>query len=358
MKILLLAKVPAYYELFRQPNQSFPQLQAQTHWLKAIKSLGHQVKVFRYSDNLVLPQKLTAKLSLQFQQIFPGLYHYYRLIKNRFYCFFPDNLIRSIKLDQLIKSFKPDCLIIAGGISELLSFPLKSAQKKGIKIYLLHGENPKISATQFEKNNLNIFDWIIVNDPIHAQNWQQLGAQHTKALPYAAIDSSCFKKLKCKKDFDVVFIGTLSKDRQAILSKLTQFNLAVFGYLPSGLNLNPKLKPFYQGEAWGKDMVKIYNRAKIGLNLVPQHMPVGGNLRTFEIPGCAALQIANRCPKNWFKPNQEIVLFNSVDDLKQKINYYLNHTNQRNKIAEAGYKTTHQLHTYKHRFKQILCLNH
>jgi len=363
MKILLLAKVPAYYQLFCQPDQLFPQFQAQAFWLKALKKLDHKVKVFRYSDNLVLPQKLTAWITIKFQRAFPYFYSSYRQIRNRFYQFFPKTLFQSIKLKYLINSFKPEAIIISGGISELLSFPLKYAKRSGSKIYFLYGEDPKISATKFEKNNFPLFDWIITNDLVHAFNWKKLGAKQTKALPYTGINPQIHKKLKLtqkqKKLYksDLVFIGTLSLDRQKILSQLTEFNLRIYGYIPPGIFLLNQLKRYYFGEAWGEKIVKIYNASKIILNFIPSHMPKGSNARTFEIPGCGAFQLVSRCPRNWLKPNKEIILFNSIKDLKEKIKYYLTYEKQRKKIALAGYNRVNKDHTYIKRFSEILALS-
>jgi spore maturation protein CgeB len=103
-------------------------------------------------------------------------------------------------------------------------------------------------------------------------------------------------------------------------------------------------------------MVKVFNASKIVLNFLPPHMPKGGNLRTFEIPGSGAFQLASRCPSAWFKPGREIALFSSLADLRHKISYYLQHTRQRQAIAHRGYLRTHRDHTYRHRFSTLLNL--
>ena len=79
-------------------------------------------------------------------------------------------------------------------------------------------------------------------------------------------------------------------------------------------------------------------------------MPTGGNLRTFEIPACGTLQLASRTNLAWFKLDQEIVIYSHFKDLTAKINYYLNHPRQRQKIAQAGYRRTYHEHTYQKHF--------
>jgi len=360
MKILLVAKVPAYFEQFKQKNLSFPYFQSQTHWQKALSKLNHSTKTYLYSNSIICPHKLSVTLSNFFDQHTPTLFTRYRLIKNKLYFLNPENYFRSISLCSLIKSYQPGKIIIAGGVSELLSFPLKLAKEQKATIFMLHGEDPLQSATSFERQNIKFFDWIITNDPTHAKNWKKLGAKNTLALPYSAIDPTFHKKVNLSSaqkeslGADVVFAGTLLPDRQKILKKLTHFNLKIFGHIPSTFKLDPSLTKHYYGQAWGKKMVNIFNASKIVLNFVPSHMPTGGNLRTFEIPGCGAFQLVSRCPKEWFIPNKEIVIFSSTKDLIQKINYYLKNPIRRSKIAQAGHHKTHQHHTYQKRFEAIL----
>ena len=364
MKILLLGKVPAYFEQFRKVGESFPYFQAQSSWIRALRALGHEVKSFRYSDPILISPKTNAKITLFLSNNFPREFAKFRLFKNRFYFAFPDNYLRSAKLKSLIKSYQPDKIFISGGISELIVFPLVYSQQNGVPIYLFRGEHPQISLTKFEKDNLKLFRHTIINDPAHAPFWKQFGAKNIIALPYSAADPSLHHKLKLspakKKGYsaDVVFIGTLLKDRQQILQELVghNFTLKIYGYIPPKTKLILQLKPYYQGEAWGKISTTIYNAAKIAINIVDPSMPTGGNMRTFEIPGCGCLQITNRCRQDWYTPGKQIVLFKNNKELISKINYYLKHAQQRNRIATAAYTRTHKQHTYKHRFARILKL--
>lgn len=364
MKLLLISKIPSHLESFRRANQHFPPFQAQSFWFHALKELKITVAIFLYSDTPLFPHHLATWINLVVAQKLPTLYQKYRLFKSHYYYLFPDNWIRSFFLLYLIDQNPPDIIFVSGGISELVSFPFKQAMKKGCPIVLLHGEHPSQSATGFERRNLHLFSHIFVNDPIHAEAWRRLGAHRVTALPYAAADPNVHRRLKLlppqKRQFstDVVFIGTLFPDRQQLLVQLIDkgFSLGVYGQLPQGVSLLPKLAYVYHHHAWGKQTSIIYNVSKIALNLIPPHMPNGGNMRTFEIPACGTLQMANRCPEDWFTPGKEIVLFQSLPDLKKKINYYLSHEKERKKIADAGYKRVHRDHTYEKRFKAILKL--
>lgn len=356
MKIVLLAKVPAYFELQRQSQTIFPEFQIQTYWLNALKEINHQTRVFLYSKSIFFPQIVQAKLEISFQKISPKSYAKWQNIKNRLYQYIPTNYVRSLQLLQKIKVEKPEVIIIAGGISQILSFPLEFAKKQKCKIIMLNGEDPKLSATSFEKNNTHLFDWIIVNDPTHKVGWEKLGAKHVLALPYSGVDEKVYKPSAIKKDIPLIFIGSLLKDRQAMLAKIKHLRPKIYGYIPPEIGLSSNLRPFYHGEAWGKKMINLISRANIAINFSPPHMPIGGNLRLFEIPACGAMQITNHCPKEWFEPDKEIVVYQNDQDFVSKIEYYLSHEKEAVKIAKAGHARTVRQYTYKKRFGQIIAL--
>ena len=55
----------------------------------------------------------------------------------------------------------------------------------------------------------------------------------------------------------------------------------------------------------------------------------------------------------FYEIGKEIVAYNSVDELIDKIRYYLTHDDEREKIAAAGYARTLRDHTYEKRFNDI-----
>lgn len=356
MKVLLIARIPAYFEYMRTDQEVFPPFQIQSLWLNAFASLGIEYETFIVSKSLFLPSKWAAYLEVFQQKNAPKLYAKIQKAKNLLHAFRLSSWYRSCKLASILKTKKIDTIVITGGISELVGFELRIAKKLGIKIVMLHGEDPLVSATSYEKKSLSNIDGIFVNDETHAKNWKLLGAKTARALPYSGIDPHRYFDQKKKRNKQLVFVGTLLEDRQEMLESLINFQPEIYGYIPPEIGLKTALKPFYKGEAWGEKMVDIYNRSQIVLNFAPNHMPIGGNLRLFEIPGCGALQIANRCPNNWYEDGRSIVVYKNSIDLKKKIHFYLSNEKKRLQIAKAGYTKTHNEYTYRQRFKVILGL--
>ncbi len=358
MKILLLGQIPPQF-YFDRGDSLFPPYQAQTYWLRALRELGHNVQTFVTSNHPFFPNSLSASSHLMAHRLTPRLLSRYRLVRNRYYSFFPDNHLRSFFLKQIIDAFKPELILFTGGISELVSAPLKHAHAKRIPTILLHGVNPTQGMTQFEADHIKLFDLVVTNDPGHPKLWRRFGARRSLALPYAAADPSVyFPQPQKNSPIPIVFIGGLEPQRQELLLHLVKANLKfkLFGYLPPGVSLHPKLKTHFHPPVWGKDAAAIYSNSQIALNLVVDSMPQGGNMRTFEIPATNTFQLTNRCPQQWFTPDKEIVLFNSPQEIVAKINYYLARPYKLKQIAKAGYQRTLKEHTYTHRFAKLLSL--
>ena len=89
-------------------------------------------------------------------------------------------------------------------------------------------------------------------------------------------------------------------------------------------NKNKRLDPV--------DIVKIYNAGKVNLNLHSSTFhngvnPVGDfvNPRTFEIAACGGFQLVDERSElaELIEPGTEVATFNSIDDLCNKVDYYL-----------------------------------
>jgi spore maturation protein CgeB len=78
--------------------------------------------------------------------------------------------------------------------------------------------------------------------------------------------------------------------------------------------------------------------------------------RNFELPGCAAFQLSGQAENlaTYLTPGREIALYDSTDDLVDKIRHYLKHEDERAAIARGGYERTLREHTWVHRFTEVL----
>lgn len=103
----------------------------------------------------------------------------------------------------------------------------------------------------------------------------------------------------------------------------------------------------------GNSMVNAINSYRIHFN---RNIANDINYRTFETLGVKTLLLTNYTEnlENLFKIGEHLVIYDSQQDLLDKIKYYINNESEKNKIQEFGYKHVIENHTYDVRAKQII----
>ena len=244
-------------------------------------------------------------------------------------------------------------------------FLKKIKQISCVKVVLLSGVSPKYLLNQSEKNCAQYYDLIFISDLGHKTEWKDLGAQHVICLPISAGCPNTFQKVaknyNKRRKYDIVFIGRLDTGSNEYRIKILNFlltkgvNIKIWTWSQSNkfIEKYPLIKNQVVGSVYGKEMVKIIAQSKIALNIHDPSVQYGGNMRLFEIPATKSLQIADKCPKDWFKDGDEIVLYKNNEDLVQKINYFIDNDEERERITKNGYEKLVRKHQYKHRVKKI-----
>ena len=150
-----------------------------------------------------------------------------------------------------------------------------------------------------------------------------------------------FKDYELEKDIDVSFCGQNYGDRMEWLD---------------GLKVDRYGKGQPNGMVEFKDLAKIYNRSKICINFSKGsdgRMQI--KCRPFEVTASKSMLLCEYVEgiEDYFEIDKEIVCFKTKDELKEKIEYYLEHEDEREAIATAGYERTLEDHLWKNRFKKI-----
>ena len=100
----------------------------------------------------------------------------------------------------------------------------------------------------------------------------------------------------------------------------------------------------------------IYQCSKVNLNISLRSILTGIPLRAFEIMGSGGFLVSNYQEDflEFFKPNEDFICYMSIEELMNKVEYYLIHEKERTEIAENGYRKVKMSHTYKERVDSIL----
>jgi spore maturation protein CgeB len=161
---------------------------------------------------------------------------------------------------------------------------------------------------------------------------------------------------RCKYGCDLCTASNMYYYRARLLEIFDAYDLKIWGNnYPRWLD--SPLRAHYPGIFVARDeKAKAFNAAKIVLNTMHYGEIGGVNKRLFEVTGCGGFLITDWRPvlPELFEPEREVVTFRSRQELKEKVDYYLAHPEERQEIADRGYARAHGEHTYEKRLGRML----
>ena len=100
----------------------------------------------------------------------------------------------------------------------------------------------------------------------------------------------------------------------------------------------------------------VFKFSKINLNITLRSIKSGIPLRAFDIMGAGGFLMTSFTSDflKFFIPGKDFIYYDSINDLSEKSEYYLNHDEERIKIAENGYNKICCDHTFDCRVQYIL----
>jgi spore maturation protein CgeB len=269
-----------------------------------------------------------------------------------------------------IRRASPDMVLIIKGypLSDELLMKIRDVTKAPVVNYWI--DDPfRISLS---KKLSPAYDFFFTNSPDCVPVHKASGCRNPRWLTFGV--SPCLhRKIKLPENekayygSDLCFAGTLSHKRFEILEALADFDIKIWSdrcithfddVSGSRLKPVPASSPLYDKftgrSIWGSELVKVYNAAKIALNIHdPQNCPI---MRDFEIPGCGAFMLTDpaRNLNDLLSIGEEIMTFDTIADLREKAAYFLDHPDEREKIAAAGYRRVQLNHLYRNRMNELI----
>jgi spore maturation protein CgeB len=150
----------------------------------------------------------------------------------------------------------------------------------------------------------------------------------------------------------VAFAGSPEPERDRALATLNDLGLELWG---------PR-RP--RGPLYGDRLLEVFSRTDVGLN-IHQHFGTdlaaglygtGANQRVFELAGMGCPQLSDHkldIPKS-FRENDEIVLFRTTGELREKAQAMLADASWRQSLATRAHARALEEHTWTHRIDELL----
>lgn len=237
------------------------------------------------------------------------------------------------------------------------------------------------------------FNWVVTTAQRALEKYAQLGYENVIKSQWGC-NPSCYRKLDLPLKYDVTFVGLPHGIRRGAIQSLRD----------AGIDVQVWGKGWGHGRISQQQMIEVFNQSRINLNFSeassdgqrvgrigrfayqyvqrplnrlpggwrlsamgrsvaaklgkpaePTHVPRQIKGRNFEVPGCGGLLLTGNADNlsDYYHVGKELLTFEGVGDLIEKIRHGLDHEDERAAIARAGYQRTMSEHTYAHRFNEI-----
>ena len=141
--------------------------------------------------------------------------------------------------------------------------------------------------------------------------------------------------------------------RRALIELSKHYKVNVY----SNSDVSDLLQIQYCGSVdYWSEMPKVFRMSKINLNFTIPNIKSGIPLRIWDVLGCGGFLLTNYQAEipYYFKEGEDLVCFDGLEDLCEKVGYYLEHEEERKRIAWNGYHKVREKHSYIERIHTIL----
>lgn len=143
----------------------------------------------------------------------------------------------------------------------------------------------------------------------------------------------------------IAVLNTLSDAYHVVLHTASKVDKDKLGNVEVRLPVRP-----------GEDAAVVYVGSKINLNISLKGIEGGTIQRIIDVMGAGGFVLTNYCVETaeLFEEDKEIVMYKTPEELFEKVEYYLQHDEERERIASAGHAKVMECYTYEKKLKKLL----
>lgn len=106
----------------------------------------------------------------------------------------------------------------------------------------------------------------------------------------------------------------------------------------------------------GRELTLVYNGARIQVDINRSYQTDVIPIRVFDVLACGGFLIAEHSAElgELFDIGKELVAYHTLDELEEKVEYYLAHPDEARAIAARGLAAVRERHTVRHRVRELL----
>lgn len=282
--------------------------------------------------------------------------------------YFPERNNENKAINKAISEKQYDILFIEKGLSIEPSTLLKVKKKQpSIRIvsYTLDDVMNKRNSSIYFRKSIGLYDFYFTNKKYNVEELLSMGAKNVHYFPngYSSHVHRPVITTEREKQFygaEVALIGSYEKERVELIRYLAENDIRVkiwgWGRNPARSGMNHPNITFTGKYVYGDEYAKVVCSTDINLCFLRKENRDTETTRSIEIPACGGFMLAERTIDHQalFEENQEAVYFSSREELLEKINYYLKHTQERERIGLMGLeRCIKSQYCYRYQLKNI-----
>ncbi len=254
--------------------------------------------------------------------------------------------IESRSFVEAARQFRPDLVLVVSGNLITTRALVEIKDSTAAKLFHFYNEDMAngLNTKATLRKAIRCYDHVFTTKSFNVDTLALMGSQAVTYVPHGYRDNCHFPVSVNQKDrerygSDVVFVGTWERPRAQTLEQLNGFDLRVWGNDWQKLPRKSRLRSRVEGRpVYGGELARVFGASKVSLSFLRKANRDLHTSRTFEIPACGGFQLSERTEEvlNFFEEGKEIECFSSLDELRDKITYYLKHESPRLRIAASG----------------------
>jgi spore maturation protein CgeB len=290
-----------------------------------------------------------------------------QLLDNLYYDRDPGLMRMYDDLQQVLATERADALIVDNVL------PYHPDFLRNVPVYkVLRTTDGPITAYDRDFAYVHAYDHVLFHSPAYSRDMDMrekllyVGARRADFWPLALFDEMFDPAqteetiLEHERDIEIVFVGSLYVDKMPLLARLRKaFGRRLHLHGQSNWKRNAYFNAKFGFPGWVRPIpfdqyVPLYQRSQIGVNVHNRGDYTVGSYRLFELPGNGVMQISDggRHLSAFYDVGKEIVRYDGGDDLVAKISYYLDHPEERRRIALNGFRAVMARHRLARRMSE------
>jgi len=261
-------------------------------------------------------------------------------------------IVQIDELNRVIKKFRPDIIFFVSAFFSDISL-YECCKSYNIPTIGWVGDKFGIEKSGYAK----YLDFLFVSDSYFVKIAKEIGFKEVELLQFG-YDETIHKNLNLIRRASTNFVGSYTKDRDKILSDLTEYNMEIYGYRWDKLSNISKNWVVESKKISQKKVAKIYNSTIATLNIAQkENIENMVNMRTFEAIACGSCVISDDVKdlELCFEDKKEILVYKDIDELKEIFDRIKKDKKFIENIAANGLRRSKESgYSYNDRMKQVI----